>query len=78
VCYEVALLIGLEIEISRNTPPIDMDLPTSPELDMSSGSAELVRVAPLGPRAMSHIRLQRVRGLDRVLRGRPDARSAWK
>ena len=71
MCYEVALLIGLEIEKSRNTPPIDMDLPTSPELDMSSGSAGLVRVAPLGPSAMRQICLQRVRGLDRVLRGRP-------
>ena len=36
----------------------------------------LVRRLLLGYRAMSHIRLQRVRGLDRVLRGRPDGRSA--
>ena len=71
MCYEVALWIGLEIEKSRNTLPIDMDLSTSPELDMSSGSAGLVRVAALGPSAMCQTRLQRVRGLDRVLRGRP-------
>ena len=42
------------------------------ELAMSFWPGRLLRTPPLGPRAIGHIRLQRVRGLDRVLRGPSD------
>ena len=54
----------------------EVDYSTSPELDMSSGPSRWDRESPLGSSAMRQIRLQRVRGLDRVIRGRQDVRSA--
>ena len=47
-----------------------IDETTSRELGMRFRACCLIRMATLGPSAMSQIRLQRVRGLDRVLRGR--------
>ena len=48
---------------------ISIDVSTTLERDNMLQSAPLVPRLSLGPTAMDHTRMQRVRGLDRVLRG---------
>ena len=57
-------------EIKQTAVAIDWS--TSPELGTTSRLDWSARRSPWGSRAMDQIRLQRVRGLDRVLRGRQD------
>ena len=69
--HEVAYKAAWSRYLEKHNIPIDIDLlSTSRELDMRFRRARLVRMAPLGPSAVDQIRLQRVRGLDRVVRGR--------
>ena len=78
MCDEVAYLSDPSGNDEIRKSHIPADLSTFRELGMSLRPGRLLRRPRLGPSAMGHIRLQHVRGLDRVRRGRLSVRSAWK
>ena len=78
MCDEVAYLSDPSGNDEIRKSHIPADLSTFRELGMSLRPGRLLRRASLGSSAVGHIRLQRVRRLDRVLRGRADARSDTK